>query len=156
MDTELKNPKGKIRTIEENKMILLLLKAELEEEIKKIKQSKDCKINWCYLELMVSKKLCVKATHVSFLRKNFFDGGNVLFCGTENIRVRGAGSSKYKNGNYKVTPDMMLSITSFVNDEHSEGKCVTARKIDSHLYSKYHLEIHRTTIGHVLAKLGLS
>ena len=74
MDTELKNPKGKIRMIEENKMILLLLKAELEEEIKKIKQSKDCKINWCYLELMVSKKLCVKATHVPFLRKNFLLG----------------------------------------------------------------------------------
>ena len=105
---------------------------------------------------MVSKKLCVKAAHVSFLKKNFFDGGNVLFCGTENIRVRGAGSCKYKNGNYKVTPDMMLSITSFVNDEHSEGKCVTARKINSHLYSKYHLEIHRTTVGHVVAKLGLS
>ena len=58
--------------------------------------------------------------------------------------------------NTKIDADMLKRIASHIDELHSRGYTVTARKINVFLYENLHFQVHRTTIGRVTSSIGLS
>lgn len=142
--------KGKSRTFEENKMIILAMKASLKRRLK----SGNELISWHCIENEVSKDFGFDRNAVYDLRKRFFEDGDVYVFGGGQ---RGSSAPEAKQSiNTKINSDILLEIAKFVDDNHVKGKAVVSRDIVALLFTKYQIKIHRTTAARAIAKLGLS
>ena len=150
----VENRKGRVRTYDENRMILLALFASLKRHVNSLIKGNIKDIKWIMIETEVSEDFHVRKNYVVEIRKTFLDCGSVIVIDPQ-IRGQGAVSSKFSK-NRKVTNEMLHSITNLVDSMHSEGKGVVARHIIAHLLEKYQTLVHRTTVGRWFDKLGLT
>jgi len=88
------------------------------------------------------------------LRQGLLDDGELFVFGGE-LRGSAATDAKQKE-NTKMTEGILVDITKFVDDCHSIGKAVVARDIRAMLFEKHGMNVHRTTVGRAVKKLGLS
>ena len=80
---DLKNPQGRSRTVEENKIVLLSLKMMLAYNIELVKSGSLSvhDINWTTIENTVASQLHISNKYVSELRRSLFQDGDVLVFG---------------------------------------------------------------------------
>ena len=57
--------------------------------------------------------------------------------------------------NQKVLPAMLQVLAAFINETHSRGSLLTARRINTFFLEKFSLPPHRRTIGRKLQGMGL-
>jgi hypothetical protein len=83
---EIKNPKGRSRTLEENKLLLLALLRELDQRVESMNNGNvhPSSITWTSIEETVARDFCVDRAILTELRRNFLDDGDVIVFGQEN------------------------------------------------------------------------
>ena len=113
LQEELKNPKGRSRTLEENKFILLALLRELRQRVQSMNDGHlhPSEITWTSIEERVAMDFCVWRPHLTKLRRNFLNDGVVVVFGKENERV-GAADKYDTTKQQKLTEELLLE-----NDE---------------------------------------
>ena len=114
----LKNPKGKTQTFEENKMMLLGLKAALKQRLQSAdeKEADPRDINWTAIELEVAGNFGCSERNLCQLRKAFFvDGDVVVFDAAEDSK-RGAANSDHSNNKQNVPSEHLVSIAKFTDE----------------------------------------
>jgi hypothetical protein len=81
----LGNPKGRSRTFEENKLVLLCLKMTINQCLARVRDKEISIqiISRSYLKALVANGLQMRLDHVSCLRKQLFEDGDVLVFGEE-------------------------------------------------------------------------
>jgi transposase len=107
-------------------------------------------LNWTMLEKEVAASLHVRREHVTDIRKQYFDDGDILDKKAE---------GKMKNGSYEkkvLNTEQLRAIIEEVDARHAEGKAVTNRLMRTFVIEKYKIEICRTTMGNYFRVLGLS
>ena len=77
MSTNLTNQKGKTRTVEEKKLVLLLVKATLKREIGNSQFQKSLDLYWTKIDVQVARDLHMKQEDVTSLRKEFLSTGDI-------------------------------------------------------------------------------
>ena len=77
MSTNLTNQKGKTRTVEEKKLVLLLVKATLKREIGNSQFKKSLDLYWTKIDVQVPRDLHMKQEDVTSLRKEFLSTGDI-------------------------------------------------------------------------------
>ena len=154
--THIKNPKGKSRTFEENKMLLLALKASLRRQMEA--ETDKTKVSWSAIDREVAEDFGCKLSHLVDIRQHFFEseGADVLVMGEwENEEDNQRGRTN-NNNKQKVKQQHLLAIVEYVDLLHSKGSGVTCQKISNHLKKDHHLEISRTQVRYSMRKLQLS
>jgi hypothetical protein len=99
LSTTVYNAKGKTRTFEENKLIVLGIRYALKKYLEMVELGYNIlDLNWTLIEIEVAKAFKVKQEHVSSLRKEFFDSGDILVFGEENgdASMRGKAAPNYE------------------------------------------------------------
>ena len=152
----LKNPQGHSRTFEENKMILLALRAALNRRISLLNVDQETTINWRSIEDEVGRDFHVSNKYVHDLRTGLFEDGDVWVFGQTESRGMGAASVCDKNHRAKVQPEHFKEVAKFVDGKHCKGSTVVARNIIAFLLDKFELKIHRRTVGRLMNKMGLT
>ena len=132
----LYNKKGRSRTLHENKLLLCALKVALKRQIDAGNKDINCKS----IEEEVSTDFRVGRQYLVLLRKGLFDNGDVLVFGGE-ARGSAAPTAKEKD-NTKLTKEVLVDITKFIDDCHAIGKGVVARDIWAMLFEKHQLRVH--------------
>ena len=144
------NEKGKQRTFEENKMLLLALQASLRRRLER----GEANISWRSIEDEVARDFHVGHDYIPTLRKGLFDDGNVFVFGGEKRGSAAVGAKESERT--KLTREIMSEITTFIDDTHSTGKAVTRRSIRAMLFERHNMIIHPATITRAVRRLGLS
>ena len=72
LSTSLKNPKGESRSFEENKMLILALRAGLRRRVRELNLDPEATINWTSIENEVARYFLVGNKLVHDLRTGFF------------------------------------------------------------------------------------
>ena len=112
----LKNPKGKCRSMDENKMILYALKAGLKRKLAAVDDDllQPHQISWTDIEREIAEDFNYKLSNVTELRKTFLVDGDVCVFGeTDDSNFkRGAANPKYEQQNQKVTPATLMALTT--------------------------------------------
>ena len=144
------NNKGKARCAEENKFLLLAIKAALRRRIDATGKATDCKISWKSIENEVAFDFHVDTKHLVELRKHFFDYGELL---EKNFVYRGPKQGQITKLT-KITPDVLKTILDFVDDRHSRKLPVTASMITGKIFDTHNVTIHRTTVMRLMKRIG--
>lgn len=150
---ELKNPKGRSRSFEENKLILLATAAELRRQVDKYNNDPDVKpnevkITWTEVEKAVASDFRVGWEHVHDLRKEFIESGgsDVVVWGEDS--TRGGSSENFdKSAMEKISPNVLLALAKFIDGIHSEGKTVRNRMVRSWLSTEHKIKISRRAVA---------
>lgn len=153
----IKNPKGRSRTLEENKLLLLALYRELRQRVESMDNGAlhPSSITWTYIEETVAHDFCVKKEHLTELRSTFLDDGDVLVFGQEN--ERGGAAENYDHTKQeKVSSAILLELAKYIDQQHAEGRCVTNRKLRNWLRDEHGVDVSRRTVQRKLKELGLS
>ena len=150
----IKNSVGKVRTFEENKMIILAIHASLKRHLKAHEQDDNSPISWRIIGQEVSRDFHYKSQYVTKIRQMFLDTGDVMIS-ESNPRGQGLEGAK-ESRNRKVSEIMLRSIALLVDTMHSEGKGVVARHITAHLLDDFEILIHRRTTDRLVHQLGLT
>ena len=92
---EIKNPNGRSRTLEENKLLILALRAYLRRKVESMNEGNlyPSAITWTSIEEEVARDFCVGREYLTEIRRIFLDEGDVVVFGTEN--ARGGAAEKY-------------------------------------------------------------
>ena len=150
----LYNKKGRVRTTDENRIVLCLLKYMLEKAIEHYGWENVHEISWNSIESEVATMVRMKVDHVVSLRKKILDSG------TGEVQVFDGKTRGYSEGNQtkttKATKDVLVNVSNYVETVHRDGKTSSARKIQCYLLRKHKLAVHRRTIGQIMKTLGLS
>ena len=152
----VKNSRGRSRTFEENKMIVLALKATLRMALEYWDKTK---ISWTALESRVSEDFCYRRKTVTEIRKQFFEseGAEVVVFEQEVGAASGKGSTADGNHNkQKLFTEHLSHIVNYVDECHRRGSCVTLRKIQNRICSVFEFEISKTQAVYALKKMGLT
>jgi hypothetical protein len=134
---------GRIRSVHENFLILMslkmLLQTYLEYNLIEIR-----KLNWTMIESKVATMLKVQREHVTSVRKEFLDEGEILDKCNNNknglIISRGSYHKKC------LTRDQLEDIENEVELWHSEGKAVTNLLMRNFLQKKHNISVSKSTI----------
>ena len=145
------NKKGKKRTYEENKFILLALKACLRRRLEAVKKATDGNISWDSIEEEISSDFKVKKLYVRDLRRHFFEHGEIEI--TEAI-PRGFRTGTLETKNTKVTSAVIRTILDFIHKRHADNQPVTASMLIGHIFEKKRILIGKTTIARTMKMLG--
>lgn len=88
-DAKLSNTMGRVRSTEENKIILSSLKMLLSKELELLhyqRKNMIMKLSWTKLEKQLSGHLQVKQANITALRKAFLDNGEIATFGNNKNR----------------------------------------------------------------------
>jgi transposase len=154
---EIKNPNGRSRTLEENKLLLLALLRELDQRVEYMNNGTihPSLITWTSIEETVANDFCVRKGHLTELRRNFLDDGDVLVFGQEN--ERGGAAENYDfSKQEKISNEVLLEFTKYIDEQHAEGRSVTNRKLRNWLRDEHGIDVSRRTVQRKLQALGLS
>jgi hypothetical protein len=154
---EIKNPNGRSRTLEENKLLILALRAYLRRKVESMNKGNlyPSAITWTSIEEEVARDFCVGREYLTEIRRIFLDEGDVVVFGTEN--ARGGAAEKYDHSSQqKVSIEHLKEMVKFIDQQHSEGRSVTNRKVRNWLLQDQGIEVSRRTIQRKLQDLGLS
>jgi hypothetical protein len=151
LEHKVKNPKGRTRSNDENKLIMLAVMGVLE-----------CRLNepgakhltWTTIEEEVAVLLCCRQAHVFHVRNYFVNHSELPPIETA---ARGVGSYKYNRDKISVvTSELLLEIATFVDDTHSKGASVTNKKVRAYLKAKAQVDVSRSSVQRAMKKLGLN
>ena len=155
----IKNPKGKTRSFEENKMLLLGMKAALK---RRLNCGEPTKISWTSIDIEMAEDFGYARRDVRAIRKQFFEseGADILINEVEEAdETDGDGCRKrghcINNNKQKIHLQHLHSILEYVDASHKKGQAVTVRKIRNHLRNDHHLSISRGQVHYTMKKLGL-
>ena len=143
--------RGVSRTIEENRLLLLALRAAFKWKI----DSGFQELSWRNIENEVAEDFRVGMRYVRDLRLGLLEDGDLYVYGHSK---RGLGAPDAKENQFtKLRRQHLLSIAKLTDDIHSEGETVTSRKVRAHLFEKFEgLQVHKSTVTRTMKKLGLS
>ena len=155
----IKNPKGKTRSFEENKMLLLGMKAALK---RRLNCGEPTKISWTSIDIEMAEDFGYARRDVRAIRKQFFEseGADILINEVEEAdETDGDGCRKrghcINNNKQKIHLQHLHSILEYVDASHKKGQAVTVRKIRNHLRNDHHLSISRGQVHYTMKTLGL-
>jgi transposase len=154
---EIKNPNGRSRTLEENKLLIFALRAYLHKKVESMNEghSPASSITWTLVETEVARDFCVRREHLTELRRVFVDEGDVVIFGKEN--ARGGAAEKYDHSTQqKVSSEHLIEMIKFIDQQHSEGRSVTNRKVQNWFQQVLGITMSRRTIQRKLQATGLS
>jgi hypothetical protein len=157
---DLANPMGRCRTEPENKLVLLTLKLVLELYLEKManKEIAAHELSWTLIENRVADGLHMRRDYITKLRQLLYEENAVGVFGDEEEKTRGKGSpvSKAVNAGNKLTQEQLQALVKEVDECHSNGSTVNCTIMKNFLNNKFKVDIHETTIGSYLKKVGLS
>jgi hypothetical protein len=155
-DGSLANSKGRSRTFEENRIVLLSLKMLLLERLELVEEGKRkiYEITWTSIEDRVSQQLGVTREHVTALRKQFLDDGDVLIFGSD--ALRGGSSPNYNHKTKKLNRDQLQMVIDQVDELHAKGKTVTNQLIRNFVRQRFEIELSKSTMTKYFKDLGLT
>ena len=148
----LYNSNGRIRSYEENSMLLLAMKAKLDMLLQYATDNPDLifDISWTSIDISISQDFKVRKETISQLRKTFAKDGSVLIT---DATVRGRGSTNYDIA-VKVDTNMLESLAKWVDEQHSKGTSITNERVRNWLESKG-VTISRRQAARYLDRMGL-
>jgi transposase len=154
---DIKNPKGRSRTSEENKLLLLALYRELRQRVESMNNGDlhPSSITWTSIEETVASDFCVWKGHLAELRGTFLDDGDVLVFGQENARG-GAADNYDSTKQEKLSGEVLLEMAKYIDQQHAEGRSVTNRKLRNWLRDEHGIDVSRRTVQRKLKALGLT
>ena len=146
---------GKVRTFEENKLLLLVVGQELKLKVKEAEEweTPDFKVSWTDVKRSVCKKYHVDYDHIDWITKGLIDEGVVLV--DDDPTPRGAGSPKYESKS-KLTPGQLLLLSKHIDELHANGKSTSKARLQTYLKREFKVEVSLTTIGNYMKKMGLT
>ena len=153
----IKNPNGRSRTLEENKLLLLALLRELRQRVESMDNGTlhPSSLTWTSIEETVAHDFCVKQANLTELRSTFLDDGDVVVFGQEN--ERGGAAENYDHTKQeKISSEVLLELTKYIDQQHAEGRSVTNRKLRNWLRDEHGTDVSRRTLQRKLKALGLS
>lgn len=151
----IKNPPGRSRTFNENKLLLLALRAALRRQVQALEANKsEMTMSWTAIEEEVSTDFGVNRNHLTSLRKEFLDDGDVLVWSEDSARG-GAAEGYDHSKNRKISPEILKSIAHFIDSEHALGRSVVNRAVRSWLLENHSISVGRSTVQRAMKRLGL-
>jgi hypothetical protein len=113
---EIKNPNGRSRTLEENKLLILALRAYLRQKVESMNEGDlhPSSINWTLIEEAVARDFCVRREYLTELRRIFLDEGDVVVFGMEN--ARGGAAENYDHSTQqKVSSEHLIEMVKYID-----------------------------------------
>lgn len=155
----LENNKGRVRSAEENMLVLLTLKFYLRIQLDNVKNKiiSITSLSWTSLETTVAEALHVKREHVTTLRKMLFEQSTVLEFGHQygELSTRGMGSPNAKSRG-KLSYDQIVALVDEVDYCHSQGMTVTNSMIRNFLRLELNADLSESSVARYFRKIGLS
>ena len=144
---EIKNPNGRSRTLEENELLILALRAYLRRKVESMDEGDlhPSSNTWTLIEEAVARDFCVRREHLTEIRRIFLDEGDVVVFGTENARG-GAAENYDHSSQQKVSSEHLKEMVKYIDQQHSEGRSVTNRKVLNWLRQEQGVNVSRRTI----------
>ena len=151
------NPKGTVRSIAENRLFVFGIKVVLGflMQLAQANLMEWKEITWTKIRFFIAENFKVAQSHVADVLNMIMEGehGYVLEPSSEK---RGAGSESYPSRS-KLTPEQLLELAKYVDQQHSKGRSVSKQKLINWVRHQYNgLEVSKTTVGRYLKKLGLT
>ena len=145
---DLKNPQGRSRTVEENKIVLLSLKMMLSFNIELVKSGSMSShdINWTIIENLVAKQLGLSNKYISELRRALFEDGDVLSFGLDDDVDNNSKEWNTSYGRATLDKEQLQIIVNEVDLQHKDGTTVTNRKIRNWLEDEHSIIISQTAM----------
>ena len=150
VSNDIRGETGKSRSFEEMRLLLLAIKAALKQRI----FEKEEKISWRQIDEEVAEDFRVGRMYISDLRRTFLEDGDICVYGGGYRGGSAPGAKESKST--KITDTLLKEISTFIDTSHSKGEAVVARDVMAMLFDKYQLDVHRTTVGRAVKRLGLS
>ena len=158
----LKNPRGRVRTVDENKMVVLVFRREI------LCMMEECEADGDeYCTSLTLNKVCDRVADTLRMDRNEVRRLTDAFCNsdtagtTESIEPvktnanRGKGSPNAKEHG-KVTKDLRLKLINYIDKKHEKGRKVSRKEICNWLRKKEGVVISASAIGRTMVSLGLS
>jgi hypothetical protein len=150
-DHKLKNPRGRVREPEENKLIMLSVIASLE---RRLNEEDNDKISWTAIDREIVDTLHCHISHVSSVCSHFEKHKELP---DFDIAGRGGASETYdRDKQSTIKAVTLVAIASYVDEMHAKGAPVTNKKVRGMLTDKYQLNVTRQSVQWAMKKLGLS
>ena len=166
----LANPKGKHRTFEENKMLLLALRGVLDANLSRLKLGEQENFNWTSIEREVAKTFQVGLEYVNNLRREFLATGEVAVWERRGVLDAPDHAEEEEliapppvaiprnnhNPRSKLLPHHLLALCQWVDRQHGEGRTVTNSKAQNFIRITFEIEVTQRSVRRYFARLGLS
>ena len=175
-DYDLKNPRGRSRTVDENKLILLSIRLLLMLYLEQAKANiiSIHTISWHLIEKVVAENFFITQRYVNILRKSLFEDGELVVFGgkTGNIdsptkenddddafddEEEAEDDTEDKiNKQHLLTKHELLLLIDVIDIEHGKGETVTRNKMRMFLEDEHNIIVSNATIGRTMNRIGLS
>ena len=159
----LKNVRGRVRSVDENKLTVLVFRRELQLAIKELENADDhyctdLTLNKVYNR--VADTLCMDRKEVKRLKEAFCGdddkaGTTASVEPVKNNANRGKGSANAKPHG-KLTKEVRLKLIGYIDKKHAAGKKVNRKELRNWLRKKQSVEISSSALGRTMVCLGLS
>ncbi len=141
---DISNPKGRSRTLDENKMVIQSIKMLMSVYMDMVDQNlmSIYDISWTFIDEKDAKYMGVRRQHVTELRNLIFEDGDVLLFGENKgeLSVRGAGSPSYDSKRFLSKQDV-LALVAEVDRHHHKGKTITNQLMRNFVRAEFGIEI---------------
>jgi hypothetical protein len=127
----LRNPNGKSRTVEENRLTLTILMWVVQQ---KVAVDWDKNISWTSIDKQVANMVKCDRKHVTNLRNHYLKTGEVA---EFEVQGRGGASDTFDRDKQSIIKSsMLIEVAKYVNNVHSKGASVTNAKIRGFIKGK--------------------
>mmetsp|Transcript_21520 Transcript_21520/g.44287 ORF Transcript_21520/g.44287 Transcript_21520/m.44287 type:complete len:705 (+) Transcript_21520:260-2374(+) len=158
----LRNPKGRVRSLDENKIVMLMLARELEVALDKAKSEGDDYGSGITLHQLFESTAAaahMRSKEVRRLYEAFVDeetGGTLksLEPVCDNSK-RGKGSDKAKPSS-KIPNSVRLHLIHYIDKKHEKGRKVSRRELLNWLRKKHDVNCSKMALSRAMLDLGLS
>ena len=147
------NSKGKMRTFEENKLLVLAILSEFKNQVHlaDVGAIEHSDITPTDVLNKVASDFKVRRTHLQELIDGI-EGGFIIDFVSEK---RGSGAPNAKT-NSKLSNEQMILLLNHINNVHGKGKSTTRRRLKAWIKTSLHIDVTKQTVGNYMKKLGLS
>jgi hypothetical protein len=128
--------------------LILALRAYLRRKVESMDEGDlyPSSITWTSIEEEMARDFCVRREHLTEIRRIFLDEGDVVVFGTENARGGAAAENYDHSSEQKVSIEHLKEMVKFIDQQHSEGRSVSDRKVRNWLRQDQGIEASRRTI----------
>jgi hypothetical protein len=139
--TALRNPNGKSRSEEDNRLILTILLWVVEQ---KVVVEWDKNISWTAIDKQVSNMVKCDRKHVTKLRNHYMKTGEVAVF---DVKGRGGASDTFdRDKQVMIKSSMLIEVAKYVDEMHLKGASVTNSKIRGFVKDKYNINVSRRSV----------
>jgi hypothetical protein len=132
--------------LEENKLLIFALRAYLCQKVESMNEGdlQPSSITWRSIEDAVARDFCVCCEHLTELRCTFLEEDDVVIFGAEN--AQGGAAENFDHSKIqKVSNEHLMEMVKYIDQQHSEGRSVTNRKVLNWFRQEQGLEVSRRT-----------